>query len=125
MDDSKERFCVTCAERRSMDDRRRRRRKKRARTAGCLCALAVLAGTGAFAAYALPWAYNEFGGMLKNVIGRAAEETVNAVAEQGADFPELTGTVEEVEGDFYYKQLMEEDRTVYRELLQGVQGMQE
>ena len=108
-----------------MADRRRRRRKKRARTAGCLCALAVLAGTGAFAAYALPWAYNEFGGMLKNVIGRAAEETVNAVAEQGADFPELTVAVEEVEGDFYYQQLSEVDQTVYRELLQGVQGMQE
>lgn len=108
-----------------MADRRRRRRKKHARTAGCLCALAVLAGIGAFAAYAVPWAYNEFGGMLKNVMGRAAEEAVNAVAEQGADFPELTVTVEEVEGDFYYQQLSEADQTVYRELLQGVQGMQE
>lgn len=108
-----------------MADRRRRRRKKHARTAGCLCALAVLAGIGAFAAYAVPWAYNEFGGMLKNVMGRAAEEAVNAVAEQGADFPELTVTVEEVEGDFYYQQLSEADQTVYRELLQGVQGMKE
>ena len=108
-----------------MADRRRRRRKKHARTAGCLCALAVLAGIGAFAAYAVPCAYNEFGGMLKNVMGRAAEEAVNAVAEQGADFPELTVTVEEVEGDFYYQQLSEADQTVYRELLQGVQGMQE
>ena len=108
-----------------MADRRRRRRKKHARTAGCLCALAVLAGIGAFAAYAVPWAYNEFGGMLKNVMGRAAEEAVNAVAEQGVDFPELTVTVEEVEGDFYYQQLSEADQTVYRELLQGVQGMQE
>lgn len=108
-----------------MTDRRRKRRRKRAGTAGCLCALAVMVGLGAFAAYALPWAYNEFGGMLKRVIGKAAEETVNAVAEQGADFPELTVTVEEVEGDFYYQQLSEEEQTVYRELLQGVQGMEE
>lgn len=125
MADAKERSRVTGAERRSMADRRRRKRGKRTRAAGCICALAVMAGLGAFTAYALPWAYNEFGGMLKSVIGKAAEETVNAVAEQGADFPELTVTVEEVEGDFYYQQLGEEEQTVYRELLQGVQGMEE
>lgn len=125
MADAKERSRVTGAERRSMADRRRRKRGKRTRAAGCICALAVMAGLGAFTAYALPWAYNEFGGMLKSVIGKAAEETVNAVAEQGADFPELTVTVEEVEGDFYYQQLGKEEQTVYRELLQGVQGMEE
>ena len=108
-----------------MADRRRRRKRKRARTAGCLCALAVLTGAGAMAAYALPWAQAELGGMLKKIAGKAVEETVNAVSERGADFPELTVTVEEVEGDFYYQQLSEEEQTVYRELLQGVQDMEE
>ena len=84
-----------------MADRRRRHRRKRAGTAGCLCALALFAGAGALAAYALPWAQAELGGMLKIIAGKEAEETVNAVSEQGADFPELTVTVEEVEGDFY------------------------
>ena len=106
-----------------MADRRRRHRRKRAGTAGCLCALALFAGAGALAAYALPWAQAELGGMLKIIAGKEAEETVNAVSEQGADFPELTVTVEEVEGDFYYQNLREEEQTVYRELLQGVQGM--
>ena len=125
MADAEERPCAAGTERRNMADRRRRRRKKRTRTAGCLCVLAVLVGIGAFAAYALPWAGHELSGMLRNVMGRAAEETVNAVSEQGADFPELTVTVEEVEGDFYYQQLGKEEQTVYRELLQGVQGMEE
>ena len=108
-----------------MADRRRRRRRKRARTTGCLCALAVIVGLGGLAAYALPWAQAELGGMLKRIAGRAVEETVNLASEQGADFPELTVTVEEVEGDFYYQQLNAEEQTVYRELLQGAQQMQE
>ena len=108
-----------------MADRRRRRRRKRTGAAGCLCALALLTGVGALAAYAVPWAGAELGGMLKRAAGKAVEETVNAVSEQGADFPELTVTIEEVEGDFYYQQLAEEEQTVYRELLQGVQDMEE
>lgn len=104
---------------------RSRRRKKRARITGCICALAVMAGLGAFTAYALPWAYHEFAGMRNSIIGKEAEETVNTAAEQGADFPELTVTVEEVEGNLYFQQLSEEEQTVYRELLQGVQCMQE
>ena len=105
--------------------RRRKRRRKRAGTAGCLCALAVLVGAGSLAAYVLPWAQAELGGMLKKMTGETVEETVNAVTEQGADFPELTVTVEEVEDDFYYQKLSGDEKTVYRELLQGVQGMEE
>ena len=108
-----------------MADRRRRHRRKRTGAAGCLCALALLTGAGALVAYAVPWAGAELGGMLKRAAGKAVEETVNAVSEQGADFPELTVTIEEVEGDFYYQQLTEEEQTVYRELLQGVQDMEE
>ena len=108
-----------------MADRRRRHRRRRTGAAGCLCVLALLTGAGALASYAVPWAGAELGGMLKRVAGKAVEETVNAVSEQGADFPELTVTIEEVEGDFYYQQLTEEEQTVYRELLQGVQDMEE
>ena len=108
-----------------MADRRRRHRRRRTGAAGCLCVLALLTGAGALASYAVPWAGAELGGMLKRAAGKAVEETVNAVSEQGADFPELTVTIEEVEGDFYYQQLTEEEQTVYRELLQGVQDMEE
>lgn len=125
MADAEERACAAGTERRSMADRSRKRRRKRIRITGCICALAVMAGAGGFAAYALPWAYHEFVGMRNSIIGRAAEETVNAAAEQGADFPELTVTMEEVEGNFYFQQLSQEEQTVYRELLQGVQGMEE
>ena len=44
-----------------------------------------------------------------------AEETVNMVSRQQVEFPELTVTVEEVAGDFYYQQLSEKEQTVYRE----------
>ena len=125
MADAEERACAAGTERRSMADRSRKRRRKRIRITGCICALAVMAGAGGFAAYALPWAYHEFVGMRNSIIGRAAEETVNAAAEQGADFPELTVTMEEVEGNFYFQQLSQDEQTVYRELLQGVQGMEE
>ena len=108
-----------------MADRRRRHRRRRTGAAGCLCVLALLTGAGALASYAVPWAGAELGGMLKRAAGKAVEETVNAVSEQGADFPELTVTIEEVEGDFYYQQLTEEEQMVYRELLQGVQDMEE
>lgn len=92
---------------------------------GCLCALVLTVGIGAFAVYAVPWAYSEFGGLLKRAVGDAVEETMNMAAKQETEFPELTVNVEEVEGDFYYQQLTAEEQTVYRELLQGTQEMQE
>ena len=111
------------SDRKNLSDRKRvSGRRKRSRIAGYLCAMVVLAG---IASCALPWAYEELGGVLKRAMGEAVEETVNAVTEQGAEFPELIVTVEEVERDFYYQQLDEAEQTVYRELLQGVQGMEE
>lgn len=109
-----------------MEERRRRRQKKKRRiTGGCLCALAALVILGAIASSAVPWASAELGGILKRTMDRAARETSNMVSEQETEFPELTVTVEEVAGDFYFQQLTEEEQTVYRELLQGVQQMEE
>lgn len=112
---------------------RRKRDRRHRRTGGCVCALVVTALIGAAAAYAVPWAASGFDGKLTNVFGSAIEsltgrpaaETANLASTQEAEFPELTVTVEEVESDFYYQQLGEDERTVYRELLQGVNGMEE
>lgn len=110
-----------------MADRRRRRgrKRRRVRAAGCLCALAAAAGIGAVGAYAVPWAAWGFGGTLRRTVDRAVEETANLVPRQETEFPELQITVEEVEGDFYYQQLGSGEQTVYRELLQGVNGMED
>lgn len=51
-------------------------------------------------------------------------ETVNTAVELKADFPELTVSVEEVDGKFYYRQLNEKEQKVYREILQAVQKME-
>lgn len=108
-----------------MGRRHRRRRSRRGRAKRYVFVAAAVAGLGVFAVSVLPWAYSEFGGVIEQFVGDMAEETMNMVSRQGADFPELTVTVEEVSGGFYYEQLTEEEQTVYREMLQGVEEMQE
>ena len=103
----------------------RRQRKRRSRAAGCLGALVIALCLAAGAAYALPWAAEELGGVLQSVIGDTVERTVSSIQEQQAEFPELSVTVEEVADDFYYQQLNEREQTVYRELLQGINAMEE
>ena len=103
----------------------RRRRKKRSRAAGCLGALVIMVCLVAGTAYALPWAAEELGGVLHSIVGETVERTVSSIQEQQAEFPELSVTVEEVADDFYYGQLTEREQTVYRELLQGVNNMEE
>ncbi len=115
------------ADGRSRKDRRKRRAK------GCLCALVLTVLIGAGAAYALPRAVSGFGGsfssMFANVFhsitDRAVEEAASLMPRQETEFPELTVSVEEVQSNFYYQQLTENEQTVYRELLQGVNGMEE
>ena len=62
--------------------------------------------------------------ILPNVIDETRETFQSAVPQQ-AEFPELTVTEEEVSGSFYFDCLTEEEQMVYRELLQGVNGMEE
>lgn len=93
--------------------RRRRKRKKWGKGAAVICTLAVLCLGGAAVVRILP-----------NVIDEARETFQSAVPQQ-AEFPELTVTEEEVAGSFYFDCLTEEEQTVYRELLQGVNGMEE
>lgn len=100
------------AERRSMARRRRRRGRIVPKIAGAVCILAL---TGILAAA---------GGHFLQERMKAAE-TVSLTGEQQVEFPELTVTVEDVAGDFYYQQLSEAEQTAYREMLQGVNGMEE
>lgn len=107
-----------------MKSRRRRRKRGYSRTVGCLCAILITAGLGVLFAYSLPWAYAQFRDAVKKAAGETAEETVNMAFRRGADFPEITVT-EETAGDFYYQQLTDMEKTIYLELLQGVQDMKE
>ena len=99
-----------------MAGRRRRKRKRTfVRTAVCAGFLAVSA-TAVMAVREIP-------GILTTA-EKTMNETVNVISRQQVEFPELTVTVEEVEGDFYFQQLAEDEQTVYREILQGVTDME-
>ena len=62
-----------------------------------LCVIAVAAGAVTTAGWSLPRLF------------RAVGETVNTAAQPQAEFPELTVSVEEVDGSFYYQQLSEKE----------------
>ena len=77
------------------------------------------------AAYGIPWAIDRFGGQVKETFSETVEKAVNTLSPEQADFQELTVPAEEVEGSFYYEQLSGDEQLIYRELLQGVQDMEE
>ena len=108
-----------------MARRRRKQRERRHRRTGCAAALIILVILGAGAAYGIPWIMDRFGGQVKETFSETVEKAVNTLAAEQAGFQELTVSAEEVEGSFYYEQLSSEEQLIYRELLQGVQDMEE
>ena len=108
-----------------MARRRRKQRERRHRRTGCAAALIILVILGAGAAYGIPWIMDRFGGQVKETFSETVEKAVNTLAAERAGFQELTVSAEEVEGSFYYEQLSSEEQLIYRELLQGVQDMEE
>lgn len=108
-----------------MAGKRRIQRERRKRRTGCVTALVMLIILGGGAAYGIPWAADRFGAQVRETFGGSVEKTVHTLQTAGVDFPEVSVTAEEVSGHFYYQQLTEEEQTVYRELFQGVSGMEE
>lgn len=109
-----------------MVQRRRGRRKgKRKYATGCAAVLIITVLIGAGAAYGIPWAVSRFGGQVQETFNETVKKAVNTLQTENEDFPELNVTTEEVSDHYYYQQLSDEERTVYRELLQGVTDMQE
>lgn len=108
-----------------MAERRRRRRAGQKCRTGCVTALVMIAILGAGAAYGIPWAIDKFGGQVRETFNETVENAVNTLQPSGADFPDLTVAADDVADHFYYQQLTEEEQTVYRELLQGVNDMEE
>ena len=114
-----------------MSDRRRRTAgrggKRRARRGGCL--FLILAAGAVYCG--VPQAALDLAGIrsVNQVISRLAGETADGGSGAGSGeaevFRELAVPEKDVEGGFYYQQLPESERTVYRELLQGVNGMEE
>ena len=102
--------------------RRRRRRKKRVfpKIAGLVLFLALAGGAAAAARYILP----EMLETAQETVGEAAGAAAGALKDE-TGFPELTVTEEEASDGFYFRQLTEREQTIYREILQGVTGMEE
>lgn len=102
--------------------RRRRRRKKRVfpKIAGLVLFLALAGGAAAAARYILP----EMLETARETVGEAAGAAAGALKDE-TGFPELTVTEEEASDGFYFRQLTEREQTIYREILQGVTGMEE
>ena len=90
-----------------------------------MTALVMIAILGAGAAYGIPWVIDKFGGQVRETFNETVENAVNTLQPSGADFPDLTVAADDVADHFYYQQLTEEEQTVYRELLQGVNDMEE
>ena len=105
-----------------MARRRRRRRKKKLfpKIAGLVIFLALAAGAAASARYLLP----EILKTAQETVGEAAG-TASIVLEGRTEFPELTVSEEEAGDGFYFQLLTERVQTIYREFLQGVNGMEE
>lgn len=108
-----------------MAERKRRRRRRHRRNNGCIAALVIVVAIGAAAAYGIPWALSQYSGAVRETFSESVEKSVNVIQAKETEFEELTVTEEEVEGHFYYNQLSESDRTVYRELMQGIEQMEE
>ncbi|MGL6202242.1 MAG: transglutaminase domain-containing protein [Lachnospiraceae bacterium] len=88
-----------------------RRRKKS--TCGCFVVILLAAAVLGLAAAA--WMQGWFGGVVDTM--EEAEATV--------PFQEITISEESLAGKYYYQQLDDEDKTVYKEIAQGIKDFQE
>lgn len=104
-----------------MTDRRRRRRKRKKGCAFALVSAVILcAGTAA----GIPWAVKTFGGEVTETFHENMERAVHVLETETAEEPEAAVPENEVSGGFYYQQLDEEDRLIYREMLYGLREME-
>lgn len=108
-----------------MAQKRKSRREGHKCRTGCAAALMILALLGAGAVYGIPRVIDRFGGQVRETFSETVEKAANTLSTEQADFRELTVSEEEVEGSFYYEQLNSTEQLIYRELLQGVQDMED
>ena len=103
--------------------RRKRKRKKRIfpKIAGLVLVLALAGGAALSAQRFWP----RFLQTAEETAGQVSEQMLEQVSEQQTEFPELTIQEEETANGFYYQQLTEREQTIYREILQGVNSMEE
>ena len=105
-----------------MTDRRRRRRRRKN---GCAFALIAVVILCAGAAAGIPWAVETFGGEVTEAFHENVEKAVHVLETETAAEPEAAVPETEVSGGFYYQQLDEEERLIYREMLCGLREMEE
>lgn len=90
------------------------KKRKHRRILWPFCFFVVLVFMGTAAAQVVP-----------DLFQAAERETAARISEQKSELPEVTVTAGETGEDFYYRQLTEQEQTVYREMLQGILGMEE
>ena len=105
-----------------MTDRRRRRRRRKN---GCAFALIAVVILCAGAAAGIPWAVETFGGEVTEAFHENVEKAVHVLETETAAEPEAAVPETEVSGGFYYQQLDEEERLIYREMLCGLRETEE
>lgn len=108
-----------------MADRRKRRNTRRRGMAGCLTVLAAAVLISAVGAGAGTWMQVRIKSFLNGREGKTVEVTADTSGEQQAEFPALTVSEESVHANYCYGLLGQKEQTVYRELLQGVENMEE
>ena len=105
--------------------RRRRRRKTGIRGKnGCAAALVFVVILCAGAAAGIPWAVETFGGEVTETFHENVEKAVYVLETENAAEPETAVAENEVSGGFYYRQLDEGERLIYREMLYGLREME-
>lgn len=107
-----------------MTYRRRRQRTGRRKRNGCIFGLAAFVILCAGAATGIPWAVATFGGNVTETFHENVENAVHVLEAESPEEPESAVPEEEVAGGFYYQQLDEKNRLIYRELLYGLREME-
>lgn len=73
---------------------------------------------------AVPWALAKFGGGITETFQENVENAVHVLETEKTEEPDHIASEEEVDDGFYYRQLDEKDRLIYREMLSGLQEME-
>lgn len=106
------------------DRRRRKKRRKLTGKNGCLRGIIIFLIFICTAAFGGPWAVSKLQDSMELLTGEVREAASVLIPAQQPETVEADVPEAEVENGFYYSQLGEEERLIYRELLQGVRNME-
>lgn len=107
-----------------MSCRRRKRRKRRQKKGRCKIGLAVCVLLCFGIAGGVVWNFVKPEGEITETFHENVENVVHVLEIEETEIPDDIAEEEEVRDGFYYQQLDEDDRLIYREMLYGLQEME-